>query len=486
MGRIYDNSGTLQDVTIISKLPAYASLGTGEGAANIYARFDSRQQLIDYGPNYSGWKSTNPTMWDIDSDGIIIPTAMVGKVYKGSKKVTVSICDFSGGKYDVTLPFSVTTSFSCSSIGWGIAKSISATGKTFSLTNQSDWNGRIGNQILSVADGTTIRWVECIAATLVIKTRADLDRFPTVAKAQCSEKYLFGGTFMLANDIQYGNGSYTWESAGGYRGFPMFAYYQKVVDEGWVAASGAKAWNDTRYMGFKGVFNGNGYNIDGLFIGTKYGGVAGGFIGLLHKDGVIKNLSFTHAYVSDGVGFLTCGCGGTITDVYVHLDRQCGGDSYNRCSVVASQTYAANVGTAESPVYQYSLLVDRVMFVIDHKTGNADLYSTPIGEFYDYARSSRGADEAYDYIQHCGGYGNYNAQYNAGTTYDNSGIRYLGSGNAPSGKGHWVHCAARSAKATFYSSDAWVVTGCTTGNPGFWRTTASGDLTTRNLNGSDL
>ena len=75
--------------------------------------------------------------------------------------------------------------------------------------------------------------------------------------------------------------------------------------------------------GFKGVFDGCGYAIDGL---TATGNA---FISCMTKDGVLKNIAFTNAKITGASNFLCSGGLGTIENVYVQYVSISAGSDYN-------------------------------------------------------------------------------------------------------------------------------------------------------------
>ncbi len=122
--------------------------------------------------------------------------------------------------------------------------------------------------------------------SMLIETPEELDAWHGYAFENGDDGY-----YALANNIDY-NGVYTgsrnWDNSG-YR------------------------WANPDTTGFKGIFDGNGYIIDGLSIEDGFRG----FVTLLQSEGVIKNVAFTNASYS-AIGAFVCqwGCG-TIENVYV-------------------------------------------------------------------------------------------------------------------------------------------------------------------------
>lgn len=150
-------------------------------------------------------------------------------------------------------------------------------------------------------DGKTIT----IAATLVskvLKNATDYANWIKIADACETEDKILGGYFRLGANI-------TVET--------MVTFTRYDVDGAY---------------GFKGVFDGCGYAIDGL---TATGNNGEAFISCMTKDGVLKNIAFTNAKVAGG-NFLCSGGLGTIENVYVQYVSISAGSNnngtiYNHC-----------------------------------------------------------------------------------------------------------------------------------------------------------
>ena len=153
--------------------------------------------------------------------------------------------------------------------------------------------------VVTDVDGKTIT----IAATLVskvLKNATDYANWIKIAKACEIEDKILGGYFKLGANI-------TAET--------MVTFERFDVD-------GA--------FGFKGVFDGCGYAIDGL---TATGNA---FITCMTKDGVLKNIAFTNAKIAGESNFLCSGGLGTIENVYVQYVSISAGSNnhgtiYNHC-----------------------------------------------------------------------------------------------------------------------------------------------------------
>lgn len=153
--------------------------------------------------------------------------------------------------------------------------------------------------VLTDDDGKTIT----IAATLVskvLKNATDYANWIKIANACETENQILGGYFQLGANI-------TVET--------MVTFERYDVDG---------------LYGFKGVFDGCGYALDGL---TATGNA---FISCMTKDGVLRNIAFTNAKVAGESNFLCSGGLGTIENVYVqYVSISAGSDNngtiYNHC-----------------------------------------------------------------------------------------------------------------------------------------------------------
>ena len=155
------------------------------------------------------------------------------------------------------------------------------------------------NIIITDVDGKTIT----VSATLVTKTlmnATDYANWIKIANACENANQILGGYFKLGANI-------TSET--------MVTFDRYDVDG---------------VYGFRGVFDGCGYAIDGL---TATGNA---FISCMTKDGVLRNIAFTNAKIAGGSNFLCSGGLGTIENVYVqYVSIAAGTDNngtiYNHC-----------------------------------------------------------------------------------------------------------------------------------------------------------
>lgn len=148
------------------------------------------------------------------------------------------------------------------------------------------------NIVITDVDGKTIT----VSATLVTKTlmnATDYSNWIKIANACEAENQILGGYFKLGANIT----SKT-----------MVTFVRYDVDG--------------KY-GFKGVFDGCGYAIDGL---TATGNA---FISCMTKDGVLRNIAFTNAKIAGASNFLCSGGLGTIENVYVQYVSIAAGSNNN-------------------------------------------------------------------------------------------------------------------------------------------------------------
>ncbi|MBQ3572374.1 MAG: hypothetical protein IJA15_06075, partial [Clostridia bacterium] len=147
--------------------------------------------------------------------------------------------------------------------------------------------------------------------SMIIETPEELDAWHSFAFEQEDDGY-----FVLGNNIAY-NGAYT-----GSRNWDKSGY----------------AWASPDNVGFKGIFDGNGYVIDGLRIESGFRG----FVTLLQSDGIIRNVSFINASYS-AIGAYLCqwGCG-TIENVYVQYGIDARTGYYDKNTALGGAFLAAD------------------------------------------------------------------------------------------------------------------------------------------------
>ena len=175
---------------------------------------------------------------------------------------------------------------------------IDASGFTFAngklIVARSAFGYNYGARMIVVTDddGKTIT----IAATLVskvLKNAADYANWIKIANACETENQILGGYFKLGANITSAT---------------MVTF---------------ERWDVDGAYGFKGIFDGCGYAIDGL---TATGNA---FISCMTKDGVLRNIAFTNAKIAGESNFLCSGGLGTIENVYVQYVSISAGSDYN-------------------------------------------------------------------------------------------------------------------------------------------------------------
>ena len=173
-----------------------------------------------------------------------------------------------------------------------VSKFAFADGKLIVARSAFGYNYGAKEIVVTDVDNKTIT----IAATLVSKVLTDATDYLNwikIANACEAEDKILGGYFKLGANIA----SET-----------MVTFYRHNVDG--------------KY-GFKGVFDGCGYAIDGL---TATGNA---FISCMTKDGVLRNIAFTNAKIASESNFLCSGGLGTIENVYVQYVSIAAGSDYN-------------------------------------------------------------------------------------------------------------------------------------------------------------
>lgn len=149
--------------------------------------------------------------------------------------------------------------------------------------------------------------------TMVIKTKADMDAWGNIARTNGNfdSTAALDGYFALGANIEY-NGEYVSPTDCD----EVYTKNREVIKD--------NTWQNTARFGFKGVFDGKGYNVDGMAVKGRLkkgdGGTAsGGFVGYMNNDGVVKNISFTNAGLHENSGFITSFGGGLIENVSIQF-----------------------------------------------------------------------------------------------------------------------------------------------------------------------
>ena len=179
----------------------------------------------------------------------------------------------------------------------------------------------MGETEMTIETEKAIYNVDAAVYTKVIRTAEDLDEMGALSKAAESAANLWGGYFVLGNDIEYN------------KEFVSFINYGVLEGNSGKIWEG-EIWNDGRANGFKGVFDGRGYVIKGFHLAARAGG---GLFGIIHTDGVVKNVAFSNAVHDGWSGFIASGGNGRIENVYISCDVQSGGNNVDKSGFFYSQ-----------------------------------------------------------------------------------------------------------------------------------------------------
>ena len=273
-----------------------------------FASFDELKANVTTQGILNVWK--NNGFWTVN-DGIPAPEKyVVNSIDLGAKYIDLDILVDN----DTVKLNDNALKIDCTAVGFtfGNVASVTMEGNVLDASGFTFANGKLtvarsafgynyGKKEIVVTDdsGKTIT----IAATLiskVLKNATDYANWIKIANACETENQILGGYFQLGANI-------TVET--------MVTFERYDVDG---------------LYGFKGVFDGCGYALDGL---TATGNA---FISCMTKDGVLRNIAFTNAKVAGESNFLCSGGLGTIENVYVqYVSISAGSDNngtiYNHC-----------------------------------------------------------------------------------------------------------------------------------------------------------
>ena len=142
--------------------------------------------------------------------------------------------------------------------------------------------------------------------TLIISNKAEFDQMRSLARANgdISNTGVLDGYFVLNGNIEYNAGFVSLTDSG-----EIWTINNKL---------GGAGWNDPSKYGFRGVFDGRGYNVNGITVKAATSGrESGGIFGFTGNNAVIKNVSFTNAGVEENNGFICSYGGGLIENVNI-------------------------------------------------------------------------------------------------------------------------------------------------------------------------
>ena len=278
--------------------------GNNYAAIAYFANFDELKANDQTQEVLAGWK--NNGFWTVN-DGIPAPEKyVVNSIDLGAKDIDLDILvDNNTVKLNDNA-----LKIDCTAVGFtfGNVASVTMEGNVLDASGFTFANGKLtvarsafgynyGKKEIVVTDdsGKTIT----IAATLiskVLKNATDYANWITIAKACEQSATLWGGYFRLGANIT--------------------ATSMVMFNRG--ATDGSE--------GFKGVFDGCGYIIDGL---NRNSWDSNAFVTTMTETGVLKNIAFTNVRITGEGNFLTSGGKGTIENVYVQYKEISAGSQYN-------------------------------------------------------------------------------------------------------------------------------------------------------------
>ena len=270
-----------------------------------FANFDELKANETTQSVIKGWN--NNGFW-IVNDGIPTPEKyVVNSIDIGAKDIDLDILVDND---TVKLNDNV-LKIDCTAVGFtfGNVASVTMEGNAIDASGFTFANGKLavarsafgfnyGEKEIVVTDdsGKTIT----IAATLiskVLKNATDYANWIKIAKACEQSATLWGGYFRLGANITATS---------------MVMFNRGATTDG--------------SEGFKGVFDGCGYVIDGL---NRNSWDSNAFITTMTETGVLKNIAFTNVKITGEGNFLTSGGKGTIENVYVQYTEISAGSQYN-------------------------------------------------------------------------------------------------------------------------------------------------------------
>ena len=174
---------------------------------------------------------------------------------------------------------------------------------------------------------TNIAYYEMTADvyTMVINTADELNQWQMVAADNAvkagvaleeQKKAIYSGYFILGNDIEYNN---VWKPILEHGDIWAVLTETAAIGSTVVGKPGAvfEDWGKGAGAGFKGIFDGQGYAINGL----ETSGLYSSFIVTIGVGGIIRNVAFTNAKVGAGSSLLVDRGQGTVENVYLEIDQ---------------------------------------------------------------------------------------------------------------------------------------------------------------------
>ncbi len=178
--------------------------------------------------------------------------------------------------------------------------------------------GKMGDGKQFVIDTDKAQYVmEVCVYTKILRTPEDVLKWNDWSYAADSANTYWSGYFVLGNDIDME----------GYNYEGRFWYGNMYDMNTWTVLPQYAGLNfrDGKTGGFRGIFDGKGYNIDNLHITTW----TGSFCGQIAQAGIIRNVSFTNVRLDGAAALISVGGNGTIENIYAHIVSAVTGNAGN-------------------------------------------------------------------------------------------------------------------------------------------------------------
>ena len=320
---------------------AIGNRGNNYSAIAYFVSFAELKANTETKATIDGWNGNG--FWTVNS-GIPAPAKLV-------------VTELNLGKQDINLDILVNNDnvalndnnveIDCTAVGFAFGEIASATmeGATLDVSKFAFENGKLtfarsafgynygAKQIVVTdVDGKTIT-IEATLVSKVLMNAADYSNWIKIANACEAENQILGGYFKLGANI-------TSET--------MVTFERYDVDG---------------KLGFKGVFDGCGYAIDGL---TATGNA---FISCMTKDGVLRNIAFTNAKIAGESNFLCSGGKGIIENVFVQ---------YTAISQGNAKGYNATIANMQDGCALRNIFVDASNAVVSGNGANFRILTSAV------------------------------------------------------------------------------------------------------------
>ncbi|MBQ7913453.1 MAG: hypothetical protein IJ308_06920 [Clostridia bacterium] len=228
---------------------------------------------------------------------------------------------------DLEIASAVTSSTPCAVVYEGVTVG-QYNGATKKITLEKDnfpkASALLGeNRLLSIETNVASYVLNVDVYTKIIKTKADFEGFAALAKEANEHAAIWDGYFVLGADIAY-NG----------------LFKSKLADQDSLYAAIGDDWSNGGLYGFKGVFDGKDHVIEGVSIDN--GKNTASIFGVLHIEGVVKNVSFTKANVAANASLVCSAGGGTVKNVYIQYDSMGKGTQHYEGDGITVNNYCAS------------------------------------------------------------------------------------------------------------------------------------------------